>query len=106
MEQEKRSWAARRPRTISPSRGMLFSGMAGLVLCLAPASQSAAQDTPANIIADQIGRQGFPCEEPHQAEHDKQASRPNEAVWTLRCKNATYRVTLIPDMAAHVELIK
>ena len=63
-------------------------------------------ETPANIIADQIGRQGFPCEEPRQAEHDIQASRPNGAVWTMRCKNATYRVRLIPDMAAHVEIVK
>jgi hypothetical protein len=65
--------------------------------------QAAVSETPANIISDQIRRQGYPCDEPRQAEHDRQASRPNEAVWVLRCANAAYRVTLIPDMAARVE---
>ena len=74
--EKKRSWAARRPRTIFPSRGMLFSGMAGLVLSLAPASQSAAQDTPVSIISDHIRRQGYACDEPRQVERDRQASRP------------------------------
>jgi len=60
----------------------------------------------ANIISDQIRRQGYPCDEPRQAERDRQASRPNEMVWVLRCANAAYRVTLIPDMAARVELLK
>ena len=70
------------------------------------AAVSSAQDTPARIISDHIRRQGFPCDEPRQAEHDVQASRPNGAVWTLTCRNAKYRVTLIPDMAAKVELVK
>ena len=69
-------------------------------------SQAEGADTPASIIADQIRRQGYPCEEPRQAERDRQASRPNETVWMLRCGNAAYRVTLIPDMAARVELAK
>jgi hypothetical protein len=69
-------------------------------------SQAEAADTPASIIADQIRRQGYPCEEPRQAERDSQASRPNETVWFLRCGNTAYRVTLIPDMAARVELVK
>jgi hypothetical protein len=58
------------------------------------------------LIADQIRRQGLVCEEPRRAQRDEQASRPNGAVWTLSCGNAKYRVTLIPDMAANVELIK
>jgi hypothetical protein len=66
-------------------------------------AQAPAGDTPVNIISDQIRRQGFACDEPRQAERDRQASRPNETVWILRCGNATYRVTLVPDMAAHVE---
>jgi gas vesicle protein len=60
----------------------------------------------ANIISDHIRRQGYDCDEPRHAERDEQASRPNGAVWTLSCRNAKYRVTLIPDMAANVELIK
>jgi hypothetical protein len=27
-------------------------------------------------------------------------------VWTLRCSNGTYRVRLVPDMAASVEPVK
>jgi hypothetical protein len=66
-------------------------------------AQALPSETPVNIISDQIRRQGFACDEPRQAERDPQASRPNETVWILRCGNATYRVTLIPDMAARVE---
>jgi hypothetical protein len=65
-----------------------------------------AADTPASIISARIRRQGYPCDEPRQAKHDRQASRPNVAVWILRCGNAAYRVKLIPDMAARVELVK
>jgi hypothetical protein len=86
--------------------GMRISRITSLVLLLAGVSQSAAQDTPANIISDHILRQGYACDEPRHAERDEQASRPNGAVWTLSCRNAKYRVTLIPDMAANVELIK
>jgi hypothetical protein len=69
-------------------------------------SQAVTTDTPVGIISDHIRRQGYSCDEPRQAEHDRTASRPNEAVWILRCANAAYRVTLIPDMAARVELVK
>ena len=48
----------------------------------------------------------MPVTSPAQAERDQPASRPNETVWILRCGNATYRVTLIPDMAARVERLK
>ena len=61
------------------------------------------QDNPGGIIAAQIRMQGFACDSPTQAEHETQASRPHEQVWVLRCANATYRVRLIPDMAARVE---
>jgi hypothetical protein len=36
---------------------------------------------------------------------DAQASKPDEEVWLLRCEGASYRVRLIPDMAARVERI-
>jgi len=69
-------------------------------------AQATAVDTPVAIISDQIRRQGYACDEPRQAERDQQASRPNLTVWILTCGNATYRVTLIPDMAARVERLK
>ena len=64
-----------------------------------------AQEKPAEIIAAQIRVQGYRCDNPAQAEHDLKLSKPNEQMWVLRCGNATYRVRLIPDLAAHVERI-
>lgn len=66
---------------------------------------AAEQESPEEIIAAQIRQQGFPCDNPQSAQRDREASRPDEAVWVLQCDNATYRVRLIPDMAAHVERI-
>ena len=74
-----------------------------LVSALAPAS---ADETPGDIVAAQILTQGYACETPRVADRDGQASKPNEAVWILRCKNATYRVRLVPDMAAQVTQLK
>ena len=84
----------------------VVAGILGLLACCAAIAQPAAQDTPVDIISDHISRQGFTCDEPRQAKRDEQASTPNGAVWILYCANAAYRVTLIPDMAAHVELIR
>lgn len=66
---------------------------------------AAEQESPDKIIAAQIRRQGFQCENPQSAKRDSEASKPDEAVWVLQCENATYRVKLIPDMAAQVERV-
>lgn len=78
----------------------------GAAFCLVAAGTALAQDTPMSIIAAQVRMQGHTCNEPLRAERDMLASRPNEAVWTLTCENATYRVTLVPDMAARIEVKK
>jgi hypothetical protein len=62
-----------------------------------------AQETPAEALAAQIRRQGYRCDGSLNAERDAERSRPNEAVWVLKCENATYRIRLVPNMAAHVE---
>lgn len=90
-----------------------LAGMAGLALLLAgpavPAAAqgdtSAEQETPKNIIADQIRRQGFACKTPQDAKRDPAANRPDAPVWILDCGDATYRVRLKPDMAADVEKV-
>ena len=64
-----------------------------------------AQEDPTNIVADQIRAQGYKCASPQSATQDVQASKPDEAVWTLQCESGSYRVRLIPDMAAKVEPI-
>lgn len=61
---------------------------------------------PKEIIGTQIRRQGFACDRPVSAEPDRQRSTANEAVWKLKCGNATYRVRLIPRKAAAVERIE
>ncbi len=72
-----------------------------------PAPVAAAEQEQAkDIIAVQIRKQGYACERPQSAERDQAASKPDQAAWVLRCENATYRVRLIPDMAAHVERIE
>ena len=59
-------------------------------------------EKPKNLIAEQLRRQGFKCENPQSAERDEAASKPDAAVWILTCENASYRVKLIPDLAAEV----
>jgi hypothetical protein len=71
---------------------------------LAGASASAQED-PTNIVADQIRAQGYKCDSPQSAKRDAQASKPDEAVWILQCESGSYRVRLVPDMAATVEKI-
>ena len=66
---------------------------------------SSAQ-TPAADVAAQIRRQGYLCHRPTTAARDVKRSRPDLAVWVLKCRNATYRVRLIPDMAADVTKLK
>jgi hypothetical protein len=64
---------------------------------------ASAQEDPTNIVADQIRAQGYKCDSPQSAKQDAQASKPDEAVWILQCESGSYRVRLIPDMAAKVE---
>src|SRR5262245_8166239 len=61
------------------------------------AAPAGAEEKPAEIIAAHIRMQGYTCENALAAERDHKASKPNETVWTLRCGNGTYRVTLVPD---------
>ena len=81
-------------------------GLLTLLLTLSLSSQLAiAEDveSPKDDIAAQIRAQGYACDQPHSVTRDSQASKPDEEVWLLRCKGASYRVRLIPDMAAQVE---
>jgi hypothetical protein len=57
----------------------------------------------AEIIADQIRDQGYACNGSLTPERDPTYSRPDEPAWILDCDNATYRVRLVPGMAADVE---
>ena len=105
-----------RSHPIGPSRTLSLTGrstcartgaLAVLIVaaCWAcgPTPTAAQLEKPADSIAAKIRMQGFPCDNPKQAEHNAALSKPNQQVWVLQCGNATYRVRLIPDMAAQVE---
>ena len=71
---------------------------------LAARAQQAAMQ--AETLAAQVRLQGHRCDEPLSATRDTALSMPNEAVWVLKCANASYRLTLIPNMAAKVERLE
>ena len=80
---------------------LTLSGERDVVEQILPAAH--AQETSADVLATQLRRQGHRCEGPVNAERDAERSKPDEAVWIIRCANAAYRMRLIPNMAAHIE---
>ncbi len=66
----------------------------------------AEEKAPGGIVATQVRKQGFTCKEPVRAKRDTEHSKPNATVWLLECKSASYRVRLVPKMAAKVERIE
>ena len=63
----------------------------------------ASEEMPADSLAIQLHRQGYRCDAPVTAERDAGRSKPDEAVWVLKCANGSYRMRLVPHMAAVVE---
>src|SRR5262245_31275968 len=59
-------------------------------------------ETPAGIIAAQLHRRGVACAAPREATRDLRASKPHEAIWTLRCDEALYEVRLFPRTGARI----
>jgi hypothetical protein len=76
--------------------------LSALVASLCASSPATAQTAP-DVLAAQIRAQGYQCKPPVSAERDANASKPDEAVWILKCSASTFRIRLDPDMAAHVE---
>jgi len=96
-----------RPARIGPIAAAGFA-----VLCLASvrgfadqASDPGQSERPDAILAGQVRQQGHLCDKAIEAHRDEAMSRADEAVWILRCSNATYRIRLRPDMAARIEPI-
>jgi len=65
-----------------------------------------AQESTAEMLADHIRRQGHRCDKALSAVRDASLSKPDEAVWVLKCTDVTYRLTLIPDMAWKIEQLE
>lgn len=86
-------------RTRTAAGAVLFAAS----LALSPASRA---DEAADVVAAQIRLQGLRCDKPVRATRDIENSRPDAAAWLLECRNAVYRVQLIPHRAARVELLE
>jgi len=76
-------------------------------LCAIPSPARAAElkEMSKEIIAVQIRKQGYACTNPVSATREGDATKYDDAVWLLKCDEATYKVQLIPDMAAKVERV-
>ena len=86
-------------------RLMVFSALALMPFAAAAQSASADDDAAAaGVVAAQVRNQGLACDDPVSAARDPESD--DDAVWTLTCKNASYRVRLVPDMAAEIEKIQ
>ena len=83
---------------------LLLTAALGVVSSSASALAQAS-DEAADLVATQVREQGHDCSEPFEAAPDPKDSEVGERGWILTCANASYRVRLIPDMAAKVELI-
>ena len=86
--------------SISAFGGSLVLNAAGTSVTV---DAQAEDETPANIIAAQIRKQGYACDNAQSAVRDPQLSKPDLPVWILTCGNATYRVRLVGNMTDSVE---
>jgi hypothetical protein len=74
-----------------------------LAICCWGLAGAHAQESPKDIIAAHLRLQGYACDTPKSARRDRRASRPDEVVWMIDCRNARYRVRLVPNMADVIE---
>jgi outer membrane lipoprotein-sorting protein len=72
------------------------------VFAVLASTVAAHAQQPQDELAAQVRIQGFACDKAQGATRDKKRSRPDYAVWVLKCSNATYRVSRAPDMAAKI----
>ena len=85
---------------LGTTEGFVFGAVAVFVLIGMPCSSA---QTPADDIAAQVRAQGYRCDQPVTAKRDVKLSKPDSAVWILKCNKVTFRVRLDPDMAAQVK---
>lgn len=83
----------------------LGSAAAALLSPIGIARAHAQTITAPEVLADQLRSQGYPCARALGSQRDGDTSNRDESVWILKCSDGTYRVRLIPDMAAKVEKI-
>ena len=85
------------------SVALCWSVAAALMASVWPAAAQTQPDEAAagELVAVQVRQQGLACAEPVTAKRDP--SVDGNAVWTLTCADARYRVRLVPDQAAAIE---
>ena len=79
----------------------ILAGFAVLASTITAQAQSPQDD-----LAAQVRIQGFACDKAQSAIRDKKRSKPDYAVWVLKCSNAVYRVSRAPDMAAKIQVLR
>jgi hypothetical protein len=88
-----------------PSKASIPAVLAILAVSV-PAHAQQPKAGPQDELAAQVRIQGFACDKAQGAIRDKKRSRPDYAVWVLKCSNAVYRVGRAPDMAAKIEVLR
>jgi hypothetical protein len=83
--------------------GLGLATLLGQVPGTPPAHAADPKEVSKDIIAVQIRKQGYACNNPQSAERDTTTGNPDDPVWTLKCEGVSYRVHLVPNMAAKVE---
>jgi hypothetical protein len=73
-----------------------------LVLLLAVVPAHGRAQGPKDTLADTVRDRGFRCARAVSTEPDRAQSRPDEAVWILRCSDGRYRVRYPSDTAPQV----
>jgi hypothetical protein len=69
-----------------------------------PSLAEAAEETPKDVVAMQIRKQGYRCSKAVSADRDAEHAK-TERGWILKCDDATYHIHLIPGRAAHVKQV-
>jgi len=78
-------------------------GLLAMATLISDASAAPLEgEDPKNVIAAQIRAQGYACDQPQSATRDPDLSGGEDTGWILDCGEATYKVKLVPDMAATV----
>jgi hypothetical protein len=108
LSQKRANRLSRKPKlgTLDFSTARLLLVRVSISVVLIGMPCSSRSQTPGGDVAAQVRSQGYGCDQPVTAKRDVRLSKPDLAVWVLNCRNATYRVRLYPNLAAHVIKVK
>jgi hypothetical protein len=75
-----------------------------LIVIVSP-SYAASSEGAGTVVSTVVRREGYRCDKPITATRDVADSVPEEEAWILKCKNATYRVRVVPHSLSPVEVL-